>query len=337
MTWTNALFAFILSIGSASSFAAPLFPNDPAKAPPLDASLSVDLSQVMREDADEVAGQLSITANGNVQTFNVKVSPRGKSRQQRCKFFPLWINFKKSEVKDTVFAGQNKLKLVTHCSNSLSGKGYVPAEMLVYRLFNLFTETSFRVRAVNMTYDDGKRSSQHPAFFIEHKKELAKRLGGQIADQSNPKISQLDPNMSARVTLFQYMIGNTDFSLVQGPSREECCHNAVPLDVNNQIMSVPYDFDVTGFVNVPYAGPVPSLGIKKLTQRLYRGYCRHNPQLEAEIEFFKAQKEVVFATVNSFSDLEGLRTKRHIRFLEGFYNVIESERSTNSRIYRKCR
>ena len=337
MTWTNAIFVFILSVASVNSFAAPLFPNDPAKAPPLEATLSVDLDQVMKEDAGEVAGQLSITTNGKTQTFNVKVSPRGKSRQQRCKFFPLWINFKKSEVKDTIFAEQNKLKLVTHCSNNLSSKGYVPAEMLVYRLFNLFTETSFRVRAVNMTYVDGKRSSRHPAFFIEHKKALAKRLGGQIADQSNPKISELDPSMSARVTLFQYMIGNTDFSLVQGPSREECCHNAVPLEVDNQIRSVPYDFDVTGFVNVPYAGPVPSLGIKKLTQRLYRGYCKHNAELETEIEFFKSQKETVFAMVNSFGDLEGLRTKRHIRFLEGFYNVVESERSANSRIYKKCR
>lgn len=337
MTWINSVLVFTFCVCSATSFAAPLFPDDSNNAVPLQASLQIDLRKVMRENADEIPGQFIVQTSDGAQTFNVKVSPRGKSRQQRCSFFPLWINFKKSEVKDTIFAGQNKLKLVTHCSTSLSSRGYVPAEMLVYRLFNQFTDASFRVRAVDMTYVDGDRSNQHPAFFIEHKKGLAQRLGGEIVDESNPTLSGLHPEISARVALFQYMIGNTDFSLLRGPSPDECCHNAVPVKLKDQILSVPYDFDVTGFVNVPYAGPVPSLGIKKLTQRLYRGYCEHNPHLDAEIEMFKEKKEAVFASVTSFSDLEGLRTKRLVRFLEGFYRVIESDKSANARIYKKCR
>lgn len=331
----SRLTAICLLCATGTVLAAPLFPDDVNQAQTLEIGLDVDLKAVMRSDAEEQPGELTLKTPQGVQTFSVKVSPRGKSRQQRCKFFPLWINFKKSEVENTIFAGQNKLKLVTHCSTSLSGKGYVPAEMLVYRLLNLLTDASFRVRAVNMTYAD--QSNQRPAFFIEHKKNLAKRLGGTIVDEVNPKRSELDPATSARVALFQYMVGNTDFSFVQGPDPEECCHNAVPIRKDNTVLSVPYDFDVTGFVNVPYAGPVPSLGIKKLTQRLYRGYCDHNAHLDEEIRYFKDHRDALFSAVTNFNDLEGLRTKRLVSFLEGFYKVIDSERSTQSRILKKCR
>ena len=320
-----------------SATANPLFPDDIEDATALNATLNVDLRAVMQSDAPEQPGKLVVTTPGGTQTFNVKVSPRGKSRQERCRFFPLWINFKKSEVKDTLFEGQNKLKLVTHCSSSLANKGYVPAEMLAYQLFNLLTDVSFRVRPVNMTYVDGDRDNQYPAFFIEHKKNLAKRLDAQILEVGRVSINDLEPSAAARVTLFQYMLGYTYFSLVRGPDPDECCHNAVPLMVNGEVISVPYDFDVTGFVNVPYAAPVPSLGIKKLTQRLFRGYCEHNDFLPAEIDLVKERQDRLLTTTSEFDALEGLRHKRHVRFLEAFFKTIESDKTTQSRIYRRCR
>lgn len=322
---------------------ASLFPDDAADAFPLTATLVADLTEVMRTGDREVAGVLSLKLPDGEQDFSVKVTPRGKSRQERCRFYPLWINFKKSELKTTIFSGQNKLKLVTHCSNSLSKRGYVGAEMLVYRLLNLMTDASFRVRAIRMTYQDTAtdKKETHPAFFIEHKKNLAKRLNATVEDEQNPALSDLHPRLSAKLALFQYMVGNTDFSMVRGPDPAECCHNAVPLLLQDQpdkgIVSVPYDFDVTGFVNAPYAAPSPALSITKLTQRLYRGYCLHNAYLAEEISFFKNMQSEISREIASFNDLDGLRTKRLLKFIDGFFRTLDSERNQQSRLYKRCR
>ncbi|NKC00047.1 MAG: hypothetical protein GKR90_16325 [Pseudomonadales bacterium] len=339
----NVLIVITLGLASHTWSATPLFPDDPSSAIALSATLEVDLKALMKAGA-ELPGVFKLqTASGADQSFAVKVSPRGKSRQERCSFYPLWLDFKKSELPDTVLADQNKLKLVTHCSRSFSSRGYVAAEMLVYRLLNLMTDASFRVRAINMTYQDSNtgKSSSHPAFFIEHKRAMVERLGASLVDQPKLKVRDLDPEMSARLALFQYLAGNTDFSMTQGPDPEECCHNAVPIaltdSANTGVVSIPYDFDVTGFVNVPYAAPVPSLGITRLTQRLYRGYCAHNEHLANAITEFRTRQADIINMVESFADLDGVRTKKHVKFIEGFFKTVGNERTQQSRLYRKCR
>ncbi len=333
----------MLTLASAQA-ATPLFPDAPDTASPLVATLSTDLKQVMQRNADEVDGSLAVTIDGITKSYRVKVSPRGKSRQERCRFFPLWLNFKKSELPGTIFEGQNKLKLVTHCSNTYSPRGFVAAEMLVYRLLNIVTDESFRVRAVHMTYTDTSngKSSSHPAFLIEHKNSLAKRTQGKLLKGDNPRIRELEPELAAKLALFQYMIGNTDYSFVQGPDPEDCCHNTVPLvhdggEGSRSVVSVPYDFDVTGLVNVPYAAPAQSLGIKRLTQRLYRGYCRHNDHLIAAIKSFQELQPAIREEISTFSDLPGLKREKHLKFIDGFYKTLESERSQRSRLFKKCR
>ena len=341
--YATLLSATFLSVTAFDAHATtPLFPDNPDDATPLQLTLSTDLDTLMREGAEEQAGTLTLKSDEASQTFQIKVSPRGRSRQQRCRFFPLWLNFKKSEREGTLFAGQNKLKLVTHCNRTDSGKGYVGAEMLVYRLFNLLTDQSFRVRAVEMTYEDADsgRTRAHPAFLIEHKKTLAKRLDATSVDDPNPRIRDLHPEFSNRLAMFQYMVGNTDFSLVQGHGPDECCHNAVPFTIAGDergIVSIPYDFDATGFVDVPYAAPIPSLGIKRLTQRLFRGYCDHNDLILGEIEHFQDMRSQIEDEIENFKDLPNPNKKKQLRFLEGFYKTIESERAQQKRLYNKCR
>ncbi|MEM7000227.1 MAG: hypothetical protein AAF529_05530 [Pseudomonadota bacterium] len=321
----------------------PLFPDDHSSASPLQVTLATDLSTLMKKGAAEQSATLTLQSEEGSQVFQVKVAPRGKSRQERCRFFPLWLNLKKSELAGTVFAGQDKLKLVTHCSNTYSPRGYVAAEMLSYRLLNLVTDFSFRVRAVEMTYINTKNnnSSAHPAFLIEHKKSLAKRLGAAELNDRNPKIRELDGELATQHALFQYMLGNTDFSLVQGIDPTDCCHNAVPMIAagaqTDRVFSVPYDFDVTGFVNVPYAKPPQHLKISRLTQRLYRGYCRHNEHLPDGIAHFQGLREKIFATIQTFADLPDLNRAKQLKFIDGFFKVLDSERSVRSKFYKRCR
>jgi len=319
----------------------PLFPADPALATPLSVQLNVPLRQLGRlkpDETEEFAGEL-VMDNGTA--FPVVVSPRGKSRREHCKVPPLWLDFKKKELKGTVFAKQNKLKLVTHCTRKFASKEYLASEMLVYRLFNLFTDKSFRVRALQIEYVDGDRTESRHGFLIEHKKRLAKRLDVEPFDPANLSIDQPEPVQATVIALFNLMIGNTDFSVIHGVGGV-CCHNAEPFLLapgagRHEVLPVPYDFDASGIVNPPYANPAPNVGIKRVTQRRYRGYCKHNDEIEGVVEQFQANKDEIFALVNSFDDIPGLRTERVVKYLAGFYEIIDSPKQREKKLNGRCR
>ena len=138
-----------------------LFPDDASVASPMEVELHLplrDLKRLKPEESESFAAQL-VLADGT--SLPLEVSPRGKSRRKTCDFPPLWLNFKKKSLKGTLFEGQNKLKLVTHCKKSYAQKDFLAAEMLVYRLFNLFTDNSFRVRALHITYVEGEERLSH--------------------------------------------------------------------------------------------------------------------------------------------------------------------------------
>ena len=316
----------------------PLFPAEPA--PALEVTLHLPLAELKRQRRkDDAAADAELhLADGSVLPLEVR--PRGKSRLAECDYFPLWLDFPKKKTAGTIFAGQNKLKLVTHCADKYADRDYLAREYLVYRLLNEFTDVSFRVRPLKITYvDTGKRDWQrtHDAFLIEHKKRLAERVQGEVLDVAEVPIKDMAADYVSLVNLFQYFIGNTDFSLRKGPPGDDCCHNAVPLKLGEVIYPVPYDFDVSGFVNPPYAVPQQGLGIKRLTQRKYRGYCVHNETVEQVRQRFLSEESRLLASIERFDELAGLRADKLIKFLRGFFTDLNDSRKFDSRVLKRCR
>ncbi len=254
-------------------------------------------------------------------TYDVTLEKRGKSRLKRCRFPPLRLNFQRSQLTGTVFEGQNKLKLVTHCSNSDERKGNLAAEFLIYRLYNQLTDDSFRVRWIDIDYVKNGRTTTHGAFFIEHKRSLAARLDAQLLETAQVAREDLDPVAAARIALFAYMVGNTDYSLERGPA-DECCHNVVPLERADKVLPVPYDFDSTGVVDPDYATPVAQLGIRSVRQRLYRGYCMHDDQLSTVKARFITQTPALSALLDSVHQLPERKRKKVGRYLGSFYDDL---------------
>lgn len=326
-------------LSSHSLQAAPslLFPATVHSAPPINVELQLPLTQLQKlKPGESQAYEAQLTlADGTA--LALKVSPRGKSRRSQCSFPPLRLDFKKKATTGTVFAGQNKLKLVTHCSGRLARGGFLAAEMLTYRLFNLMTQASFRVRAVQVNYinTDKATSESWPGFVIEHKKALAERLGGSLLEVDKLEIGQLQPDYAALVSVFAYMVGNTDFSLRMGPG-QECCHNAVPIQLE-KVRVVPYDFDATGLVNAPYARPAPSMKIRRVTQRTFRGYCAHNDQLSAAAEKFVAKQADLLALVDEFDDIPGLKRERARKYLSAFFETVGASSAVDTKLKNRCR
>lgn len=330
------LLMFVVSSVHAES---PLFPSNEALATPLVVALHLPLAQLLKVKADdeeaEFVGHLQMPDG---MRLPVQISPRGKSRREHCDFPPLWLDFKKKQLDGTIWAGQNKVKLVTHCSKKFAKREYLATEMFAYRLLNLFTDNSFRVRALEITYldTDSDRQEQYYGFVIEHKKSLAKRLDGELLETAGLKLSQLDVEHAAFMSLFGYFIGNTDFSLRQGPDND-CCHNAVPVQIGTSVFPIPYDFDAAGLVDPPYAAPAPNLSIRRVTQRLYRGYCEHNGELDAAMELFLRKRAQVQSLIDRFDDIPGFRAKNVSAYLGKFYAVVENPNQVRSKLLKRCR
>jgi hypothetical protein len=263
----------------------------------------------------------------------VQVSARGNLRRRDCEFVPLRIAFPHDAAQGTPFEMRGaSLKLVTHCRNSTEYEQFILREYLAYRLSNLVTAGSFRTRLARITYvDSAKRKTLtiRYAIFIEDDDDVARRLGGKIVDKQF-HLNQLHPVALLEMTLFEFMIGDTDYSIF-GQHNVRVVEAATGL-----VYPIPYDFDVSGLVNVPYAIPDPRLHLQYLTDRLYRGPCRTPQQLQPFLNIFRLKKPDVLAAVESVPDLTPLNRRQASRFLEGFFSLIDRPSRVKRNVIDTC-
>lgn len=309
----------------------------------IELTLSAPFDRIMRErpDDDELDGRLQYTDGEGIEhTFDVELRTRGnfRRREEVCPFAPLRLDFKKKQLAGTVFSGQNKLKLVTHCKNgSIRYQQGVLRELLAYRILNLLTDRSFRVRQLHMTYqytDGDKEQVIGYGFFIEHEERLAERLGLEIFDGARARISELDPAHTNLVSVFEFMIGNTDFSPVLGKG-DECCHNSTLFrDREGMLWSIPYDFDMSGLANNQYATPNERFGLRSVRERLYRGRCRNADHLDATLARFHEKQSEIEALIDA---IPGLTSKRSARtYLKDFFKTIGNPKSVDRALAKAC-
>jgi hypothetical protein len=316
----------------------PLFDADES----LNIVLEFPLKTVLKEAADRpvVDGMAHYqNSNGETVSLPVKISTRGRSRLEACKFPPLSLGVKKKSSKGTVFEGQKNLKIVTHCRSNAIFKSYVHQEYGIYRAFNVLTDVSYRVRALNVTYRDTENrvaEIQERAFFIESIGEIAERTQFERQRARRVEVTQLDPAYATLHALFQFMVGNTDWSVKMAPDDSDCCHNGRVLSPPKESlgwMVVPYDFDQSGIVNPRYAMPAPQLGISTVRQRLYRGRCVHNDQLDSVIQLLNERR----AELEEALLPDGIRNEKTAAdYVASFYRIINDAKQRERSIEKRC-
>ena len=283
-------------------------------------------------------------ADGEQHTIDVEAAPRGITRRFKvCDFPPLKIHFDKDKMKGTEFRGNKSLKLVTYCQTHSKYVQYYAKEFLVYRIYNLITEHSFRVRPMMIEYKDSERKGQSISrfsFLIEDLDDVAER--NDLKKLSVAKISykDLDPVEISKMSLFQYMVGNLDWATTDGPKEDECCHNAKLIGAGNDLTpkyGIPYDFDSTGLVDAHYAQPPVGLGVRNIRQRLYRGFCPANDKLPQTVELFNEKRTDILALFQNDTHLNDKSRKRAIDYIEEFYKVINDPKRFKKEITDKCR
>jgi hypothetical protein len=284
----------------------------------------------------------SLTVDG--QPLPVALAPRGITRRASdiCDFPPLRVEFPDAAATAaSPFAGQRRLKLVTHCKRAEAHQQHVLLEYAAYRIYNLLTPLSFRARLAQIEYRlaDGRPMATRWGFFIEDIDDVGRRNGfvhPRTAD--TVPASTLSSRDAARAVLFEYMIGNLDFSMRAGPEGEGCCHNFRLLQkgANPALVPVPYDFDFSGFVGAPYATPPAEMRVASVRERKYRGYCAHNPQALEAAAMLRSRRPEITAMLATIPGLSPATLARASRYLDGFWAQIASDDAVRSSILKGC-
>jgi hypothetical protein len=268
-------------------------------------------------------GTIQVPGDGGVQPIPVQVSARGHARRDPrvCSVVPIRLEFAKKDLAGTVFEGQKDLKLVTHCTNSSDGDQSVLTEYLIYRVFNAFTPHSFRARLARVTYVDPKRdNAPEPRYgmLLENDEDLARRMEGRLHTMPNRHFNFIEPESLMLTMLLEYMIGNTDFSIM-------ALHNVKLIQTPDMtIYLATYDFDYSGLVNTGYGVVDKRLGISSVRDRIYRGPCKTMPQLAPFLERITAKKDEVLALVDQIPDMKPARRKDARDYLGESFSTLSN-------------
>jgi hypothetical protein len=305
---------------------------------PLAVTLQAPWAELLRNPKDP-RKYPAVLSYGDAHRLDATVQTRGITRLRICRFPPIRLRFEKAATAGSEFAGQDALKLVTHCK---TGDDYLYVqELLAYRIYNLMTPQSFRARPLEVTYRDsqgGKSEGPRFAFLIEDASDMARRNDLERDKRPRLRPADYDPLALSRLMLFEYLIGNTDWDVTAGPHADECCHNTrIFSHGDGKRVAVPYDFDSAGLVAASYAAPHASLPIKDVRQRLFRGFCVHNDALPAARAEFLARRAAIMQLIDGETRLGERKRKAVAKYVEDFYATLDSDEAFAREITAKCR
>ncbi len=321
--------------------AGPLFESNDTLAVTITAPMK-DLLRHRKSD-DKYNAVLSYTDAAGVENrINFILKTRGKSRLDVCGFPPLRLTFDRDDPGLDVFEGQRHVKMVNQCDRGYKARDWLLLEYGIYRAYNTITDHSFRVRRLDVTFRDtesAKWKRVQPAFLIESVGEAADRLQRTSIQPPQINSGQYSVVETTHNVLFQYLIANTDFSVRRGPSGEGCCHNgkvlSEPGEKGNWVI-LPYDFDQAGVINTEYALPHDRLPIRRVTDRLYRGFCWQNTMLLQSAALFNEHRRDITEALLP-SGLGNRNKTRALNFIDRFFDIVNDPQDWKRKILERCR
>jgi len=258
------------------------------------------------------------TSGGETTKLTVKVMARGNFRRDpaNCQFPPLFVNFKKDEVKNTIFNNLDKLKLVTPCQT----EGDVFEEYLIYKMYNQVTDLSLKVRLVKILYFDtgrNKKVFEKYSFFIEEKEIFAERINAFEKDNFLTPF-ELNWENFKKMSVFQYIIGNKEWYITTR-------HNVIIMQPNDTTMppfAVPYDFDFSAFIDADYTKPkgVPEEMLEN--RRVFKGLCYTAAEFKDIFEFYQELRPSFESIISNMELIPKYKRNLILDYIEDFYSVI---------------
>lgn len=297
--------------------------------------IKTNLRKLIRTKAKREKFPGSLTIDGQERGWNINIRARGNIRNEICYFPPLKIDFSKKELAAAGISPLfDDLKLVLRCKDGSQYENYVFREYLCYKMYNILTDKSYRVQLIYLTLEDteGKQKPiESHAFLIEKDDELAARLKGRVHQIKYVKEDYLLPEFFDLVSVFQYMIGNTDWYI---PNK----HNLTLLKLVSypKLVTVPYDFDYTGLVNASYATPHENLPIASVKTRLFLGACRPDGTYEPILALFQEKRPEILSCIENFGQMDAKSKAVTLDYINDFFDILDNPRKVKNWILRSC-
>ena len=337
-----ALILVVLVPAAYGNAPTPLFSSGETVKAVLTAPIGQAYKQKKQEQRLYLEGSWSYKEGDETIRRPVKIRTRGHYRRANCTHPPLRLNFRKKEMAGTLFDGQDKLKMVNPCKNGDKYQQLVYVEYLIYKLYELYSDHHFRVRMVDVGYNDSDKSRkpwQTTNFLIQDDKDMATSSGMVEVKTEATKRQEMNLAETALVEVFQFMIGNVDYSTLR--AREgNCCHNVRLISPENGeggIIPVPYDFDSAGILDAPYATLPQQVPIKKITQRYFYGWCKEERRFRDAIDRIQSKRAEALALIQDAPYLEDYYRKKTFKYLEKSYEMLDDEKYVERRIIGQCR
>ena len=275
--------------------------------------------------------------NGRSTDIRVIVKMRGNFRKNpdNCSFPPLKLEFLPDNSKDRLFRGLKWLKLVTRCqTDSTEFEQFILQEYLLYKTYNLISPFSFNVRLLDIKYIDSSGSGttiQSYGFFIERPKQMAQRIGGELVKTDVMLYKNLDENSLVKLSLFQYMIWNNDWSV-------PLLHNVKFVKTTNisSPIPVPYDFDWAGIVSAPYRARSITDDEENVADVSYLGICFKKKELVPFFDFYFSVKNKIYSLYRDFPYLDDVQKERTLHMYDDFYSLIKKPAKANIKFKETC-
>ncbi|MFI5132824.1 MAG: hypothetical protein ACHQEB_00740 [Chitinophagales bacterium] len=304
----------------------------------LNIKLSGDLRELFNDRSDDATYHsivLSyVTKDSSVISIPLKAKTRGNFRRTmgNCTYPPIWLDFSENKNQTvSLFSGHVKLKLVMPCQ----GDELVIREYLLYRIYNLVTEKSFRTRLVKIETGDTKKKKTDSFFgmLMEEDKQMAKRNHTVLVKRPMLRMQNAEQDAFLKMAVFEYLIGNTDWSVEYQQNIRLLAEDSLSVPT-----AVPYDFDHAGLVNAPYAEPAEELKMQSVRERRYRGYCiKDMKRFDAVIAFYNNLKKDIYALYTSCPLIDARYLKATLQYLDEFYTTINNPKKLQEEFGYPCR
>jgi len=281
-------------------------------------TLETDLTTLLENRKSDQYYPATLTTDDG-KMYKVELKARGKYRRKISEIPPLKIKVKKKQLKDAGLDTLNEIKLVLPTYDNALGDELIVKEYIAYRIFEHLTSASVRARLIRLTIRDThvEKTRKMYAILLEDEEETVARMNGVLVEQYGTAPDSLIMNQAALVSVFQYMIGNTDWEtsmlrnvrLIKSPA-------------SGKILVIPYDFDFSGLVSAPYSSPSSESGLKTVRDRFMMANGIPTEHLKRAVRGIKDKKKDILNICRS-KYLSNEASDQIVAYLETFFQQIE--------------